>query len=541
MAKLDANLTVSTGEGKDYLCSMSDTYTEIVTAKQKVDNTNAFITLATLGKSTTGIGASAGARLKGAKLIVLKNNSPVSVELQLKYSEWHDSSDIDQTNSIDLGSGATTERLLNLILAANEYILLPNQWAAGYETDTSAGNAKTIDNKGGYDVNGGRLYSSAVTDIKVKLEDTATTFDVDDTDFFRVGDLIQVGSTTGTTATNIEIMRVTSITDSDTLVVERGLYGSITADGDAQTDATHGAVVNAKVFFPWFNTQEDYDKYHDDANALGTVQTNSSGRYTAQNLFGYGRSATYPTGIVKGSTAFKIYNAGYQEIGMSGITSNTETGLAASTAYAFNITVDGGSTFASLSFTTDATNTKFGGNNGVIGKIQSALDTQFYTAGNLFEKGVSCSIVNGDLRFASHNRTRNSAILLAAPSSGTTPFGVGRIPAIANVQAAVAAKLPDDTVFDKTTHIETKNQAAFAYDDGKGNIKGVLSGTIDYETGAIDIQGPPNAEFVVSLNYDSAHSGGVNETSNEQNIIKEISARSLNSKLDAEVELIGFV
>ena len=40
MAKLDANLTVSTGEGKDYLCSMSDTYTEIVTAKQKVDNTN---------------------------------------------------------------------------------------------------------------------------------------------------------------------------------------------------------------------------------------------------------------------------------------------------------------------------------------------------------------------------------------------------------------------------------------------------------------------------------------------------------------------
>ena len=111
MAKLDANLTVSTGEGKDYLCSMSDAYTEIVTAKQKVDNTNAFITLATLGKSTTGIGASAGARLKGAKLIVLKNNSPVSVELQLKYSEWHDSSDIDQTNSIDLGGGATTERI----------------------------------------------------------------------------------------------------------------------------------------------------------------------------------------------------------------------------------------------------------------------------------------------------------------------------------------------------------------------------------------------------------------------------------------------
>ena len=153
----------------------------------------------------------------------------------------------------------------------------------------------------------------------------------------------------------------------------------------------------------------------------------------------------------------------------------------------------------------------------------------------------TCSIVNGDLRFTSHNRTRNSAILLAAPSSATTPFGVGRIPAIGSVNAAVGAKLPDDTILDKQTYIETKNIGVFAYDDGKGNIRGVCSGTINYETGAINIQGPSNAEFVVSFNYDSAHSGGVNETSNEQNIIKEISARSMNSKIDSEVEILGFV
>ena len=136
----------------------------------------------------------------------------------------------------------------------------------------------------------------------------------------------------------------------------------------------------------------------------------------------------------------KFYNNGYQELGMSGITPNTESGLAASTAYAFNITVDGGSVFASLSFTTDASNTKFGGNNGVLSKIQSALDTQFYTAGNLFEKGVTVSIVNGDIRFASTNRTRASAILLAAPSSGTTPFGVGRITAIGSVESALTIR-----------------------------------------------------------------------------------------------------
>jgi hypothetical protein len=159
----------------------------------------------------------------------------------------------------------------------------------------------------------------------------------------------------------------------------------------------------------------------------------------------------------------------------------------------------------------------------------------------LFEKGVTVSIVNGDIRFASTNRTRASAILLAAPSSGTTPFGVGRIPAIGDIESAVEALLPDDTVFDKATYIEMKNQATFAYDDGKGNIVGSATGTINYETGMLDFTGPANAEFVASFNYDSAHSGGLNDSSNQENGIVTISARSVNSKINAEVELLGFV
>ena len=194
-----------------------------------------------------------------------------------------------------------------------------------------------------------------------------------------------------------------------------------------------------------------------------------------------------------------------------------------------------------MSFTTDASNLNFGGSNGIISKIQSALDTQFYTAGNLFEKRVIVNIVNGDVRFTSGNRTRVSAIALAAPSSGTTPFGVGRIPAIGSIEGAVAAKLPDDTVLSGRDYVSTKNQNVVAYDDGKGNIKGTATGTINYETGALDFTGPANAEFAVSLNYDSAHSGGINEIANEQNTITQISARSMNSKIDAEVELISFV
>ena len=521
MAKLDANLTITAGQGKEYLCSMSDNYTEVYQEMAKVNNADAFVTLASLSKTAPSI-------LKGAKLIVIKNNSPVGVELQFHCNKFTDNSNVDEYSS---------DVRITQLLGANEYMVLPNQYMIEYAADASAGMAKTIDNATGYSVNSGKLYVDSVANLAEAVDGSETEIDVNDGDYFRVGDLIQLGTTTGTTATNIEIMRVTGIS-TNTLTVERGLFGSITGNSSAQTT---GHASGAAVHFPWFNTQEKYDKYHDDANALGTAQTNSSGRYTAQNLFGYGRSATYPTGIVKGSFAMKFYNNGYQEFGMSGITPNTESGLAASTAYAFNITVDGGSTFASLSFTTDATNNKFGGNNGVISKIQSALDTQFYTSGNLFEKAVTVSIVNGDIRFASTNRTRVSAILLAAPSSGTTPFGVGRIPAIGSIEGAVAAKLPDDTVFSKDTYIESKNQSAFAYDDGKGNIVGTATGTINYETGALDFTGPANGEFAVSFNYDSAHSGGLNDTSNQENGIVTLSARSVNSKIDAEVEIIGFV
>jgi len=504
MAKLEANLTVTAGQDKDYLCSMSNDYTEVYQNINKVDNTDGFIELATLSKTN----ASA---LKGSKLLVIKNNSPVGVELQFHINEFNDSSNIDQY---------TEDLRITQLLGANEYMVIPNQYMVGYAADASAGNAKTIDNKGGYDVNSGNLYATATAPVAGNIlidgaiNDSVTSVTVDDGDFFRVGDLLRFGD---------EIVEVTAISTND-LTIRRGLYGS--------TAASHSD--NAVIRFPFFNAYSNYNKFTH-------TQTNESGKCKIHNLFGYGRSKTYPTGIVKGSFAMKFYNNGYQEFGLSGITPNTESGLAASTAYAFNITVDGGTEFVDLSFTTDASNTKFGGNNGVLSKIQSALDTQYYTAGNLFEKGVTVSIVNGDVRFASSNRTRASAILLAAPGSGTTPFGVGRFPAIGDIESAVEALLPDDTVFDKATYIEMKNQATFAYDDGKGNIVGSATGTINYETGMLDFTGPANAEFVASFNYDSAHSGGLSDTSNQENGIVTISARSVNSKINAEVELLGFV
>ena len=206
-----------------------------------------------------------------------------------------------------------------------------------------------------------------------------------------------------------------------------------------------------------------------------------------------------------------------------------------------NITVDGGSVFADLSFTTDSSNTNFGGKNGMLNKIQDALDTQYYTAGNLFEKRITVGIVDGDVRFTSGSHLSSSAILLATPTtSGKTPFGIGRIPAIGSIESPVAARLPDDTLFDKVTYQENPNIGAFMYDDGAGNLLGAGTGTINYETGAVDFTSLPNAEFVISATYVSAHSGAPSSSGGgSANQLLFVGARSVNQKLNATIKVIA--
>ena len=537
MAKLDTNLQITTGMGDSYEMVMTDQYSEIVRTKQVVNNSDGFTTLITVGSSATGLLSAVGQKMRGAKLIVVKNCSDIPAEIQFKYREWK-SDTVDQTNSVDLGPGsATTIRQCSTILAAHEYLVLPSQWWAGYAEDASAANSHTLDGAG-YDVDSS-LASDSTADV-----DTATSGDIASdaattrlylepytsaadctANLFVEGDLIRIDN---------EIMEVEGFGSKGSLgtnfmTVKRGVHGS--------TAATHAD--DAAVSFPFFNAYHNYNKYT-------YTQTDSSGKFKSHNLLGVGRSTSYPTGIVKGSFAMKFYESGYQEVGLSGITSNTETGLTASTTYYFKIAVDGGSAYE-VAFTTDASNTKFGGNNGVVSKIQTILNTQFYTEGNLFEKGVTCAIVNGDLRFTSHSRTRASAIALTAGTSGTANTDelfdgsnqIARFPAV--VKTAVAAKLPDDTLRDKINYTENPNTSVFAYDDGKGNIMGAATGTINYQTGAIDFVGPVNAEFKASANYNSAHSGGINETADQQHVVTNISARSLNQKLNSEVEILGFV
>ena len=312
---------------------------------------------------------------------------------------------------------------------------------------------------------------------------------------------------------------------NNTLTVKRGLYGSTATTNTDDEDP---------VRLPFFNAYHDYDKY-------SVAQTDYDGKFKAMNFFGLGRTQTNVQGITAGSVSIKFYEAGYQSLGLSGITGSTHSGLAASTEYKFNITVDGGSVFEDLSFTTDSSNLNFGGSNGIISKIQTALDTQFYTAGNLFEKKVNVAIVDGDVRFTSGSHLSTSAILLADPSSGTTPFSVGRIPDIGtsagDVPAAVAAKLPDDVSYDRVTYATIPNSSAFVYDDGKGNLFGAADGTINYETGAIDFRNaPPNAEFVISCMHTGAFSGKLNESETDRiNSLIAIHANTPNQKGSGQV------
>lgn len=424
------------------------------------------------------------------------------------------------------------ENFLHFLLNPGEVISMPATRAIMTDNDTDLYEGDVL-NSQALDANEyialDSFVDGAITDAN------ATTFDVDDnqgspaatTSFFREGDKIRIDD---------EIMEVTAVAESTgteaQLTVRRGIDGS--------TAATHSD--NRALRLPFYNGYHDFDKY-------SVAQTDNLGRFKANNFFGYGRTTTALCGITPGSVAIQFYTKGYQGLGLSDVTSNTPTGLTASTTYYLTIAADGGSALE-INFTTDATNGNFGGENGLISKIQDALDTAYYTAGNLFEKKVNVVIRGGDVIFESQSKLSTSAIALTAGTSGSGASvrflaqANGRIPALANIASAVDARLEPELNYDRVTY-SSSYKNIFITDDGYGNLKyaGRSVGTINYETGAVDwqISSCPNAEFVISALYNAPFSGKQDSTDTAKvNSLMEVLGNTPQQKGGATLKVETF-
>ena len=475
-------------------------------------------------------------QLAVAKTLSVQNRGRATLGVHLKFNNWSAEATIGTGGTGDANPSAT---FVHMIVPVGQTLSFPTARALSSTTGTIFdGDSSTLSNTAPKDINSNLLWRDAGVNLAAAIDATTDPFqltlDANQTNFFRVGDIIQVGR--GTSQDDLdeanhyrEIMRVKSIDSTTQMTCERALYGTSAGDSDS-TNWNQGHANTFPVFLPFFNAYHDTDKF-------SSSRTDNDGKFKASNFFGYGRAATTAaTGILPGSIAIKCYNPGYQELGLSGITPSTNTGLTAGTTYDFTIAVDGGSAFETA-FTVDSTNTKFGGRDGVLSKIQDVFDEAYYTSGILFEKKVTVSIVGGDVRFSSGSYLSTSAVALGTESGGDTDlWGQGRIPALATfTTSAVAAKLPDDTVIDTVTNEETSNTRFFMYDDGNGNLVGNGRGTINYDSGAIDFISKPNAEFVVTASFGSSLAGALN--ADYKNVISEVKVHSMNPKITGEVNL----
>ena len=496
-------------------------------SKPVLEKTKAVGYNATTSDQIFAISSDAAATTKESlpQLVEIENDGQVPIVVMVGYQEY--SSDTAESDNPEylhtmLMPGDTFNPPVRAVIRTGESTVIMDGTAVDNTAPSVTANFAYSDS------------GTTIDDAGVEAADTSIT--VDNGAFFRVNDLIQFGINT-TTATKIEICRVTAIA-THVLTLERALYGTTANDKDTQTNATSGVVDNAKIYFPFFNAYYDHDKYT-------VVQTDSNGKFTCQNFFGAGRAASAVQGLIPGSVALKFYEAGYKELGLSGLTSSTETGLTAGGSYWFKIAIDGG-TAESINFTVDSSNTKWGGTNGVLSLINDALEDKYNnTASNTFQQKSSVAIVNGDVRFTSGQRLSTSAIALTAGVDGASAsYNIfaqqnGWFPALANVPDPVDAKLPDDVVYDRVTYATSPNSGVFLYDNGYGSLVGNGSGTINYETGAIDMRGcPPNAEFVFSCLHTSAFSGRLNEGVTDRiNSLVDVYANTTSQKCLGSVKV----
>ena len=455
--------------------------------------------------------------VEAPKKIEIKNTGQAGLGIILKVPIW-------TGDGVQSGSN-----YIQMLLGAGERLELPtSQMVDSVDEGLNTGTEVTA-----FTTPSTNLYIDSTADT----DDTTATDNVDNSttnttvylepytsagnctaNMFRIGDLIRIRD---------EIMEVTDIGTkanlaNNTLTVKRGLYGS-TATSNTDDDDP--------VRFAFFNTTRKFDKY-------SSTCTDENGLFRSSNFFGLGRGLTVASsGIVPGSVTFNFYSEPYQEMGCTDLTEASESGLTSGEIYYVKVAVNGGTAYEVV-FTVDST--KMGGANGVLSKIQTVLDAQYYTTGSaLNNKKVSVGLVGGDVRWRFHERKVGSTIALTAGTTGDTSHdmianALGVFPA--SVEVAVTTSLPNPVLFDSKTYQERPNTSALLYDNGLGQlVGGAGSGSINYETGAISINSYSNADIVYVVSHTSGLAGRASST--KANIIENIYAKSTNAKVNSRIKL----
>ena len=552
----NVELAINTPDG-DYLCTTNKIYTEKSSVIQDLD-TN-IIKISTFDKNLGAL------TIQNAKAIVIKNLSDTCAEIFITVHDYKNhSDDYDVVNSVDVGGGgATPFRTMTMLLPANDFLYLPNNRLISYSQNAQATFESGANSPAGRlssepkDLNSGQEYievkafsstyfggSNILINDASNIAISATSVTVDDGDWFKAGDLLHIE--------NGEIVEVESVAGA-VLTCKRGMLGS----NQAQINDDH------KISYFFGNEYLAFDN--------GKCMTDQNGKFKQRGaFFGYGRSADkIIDGIVAGSVSIGPFytEGGYLDFGLQNIKASDETGLTASTEYTFHIVVDefhnGGfdsvSSETAIAFTTDSSDTTFAGSaNAVLPKIQARFDALFYdSSSGLHNKQVRIALHNGDIRVTSLSN-HSETIVGIGNVSGTTPFGVGRFPALSSsvpvlqgsehgggttdtIVYGPASTKAQETIEDPVSGKEVKNMNAFLIDDGNGNLihNGTSVGSIDYVKGHCEFSVPfPNAEFKVMANTLSAHAGGAKYIASSYNTIQDLRARSVNAKKDSKIELI---
>ena len=511
MANVKSTLTVE-ANGTTNSFTNTKQYTEETVNKFYVDATDGFTDLLAFSPDDESPTKTCTATA-APKAFCIYNSGNTGVEIQLQAAGWA----ADSTQ-------ATATMFVSTMLGAGEMFFSNNmrliEGADGNSNalGTSVGLRTATERvAAAFDLthSKGAAISGMITDTEDAAD--ATTIAVDaGANKLREGDYLFFDTSTS------DAMRVTGTTGDTSISVERGVLGytAQVIPNDTQVYAYAGSHLHDK------GTEDD----------SGTnIRTDANGRFKGQLL---GASGAFPRGtgattvaggVVAGSASIQFpLHGGYQNLGVN-VSSTDSTGLAVSTAYAFNLTTSLGAS-TNISFTTDSSDVSWG-------KVNSLINKAFSDA-NLDYK---VEIVNGDVRFSHKKMINADAVTLADPSSGTEPWGVGNIPDTSAHQSKVFTRFPAETITDVGSGKRIKNTQNMLVDDGNGNLIGdVGCGTIDYDTGIVDFTASYRAEFKTSFAYGSAHAGIPTRASNLENMVSIVAGRSMNPLKNGEITIICY-